>query len=745
MTQPPVTTLDIGFICELAFHNDSVPYHISLTACSLYDSLLHRLDMGQDKGFLRIPSLEDVCDWQRVTNYKTICCLDSRIVNVATCAQISTVRPDIEYIFSKIVPQKCMTRTFARVCFKRFRKSGPFLLLKLRQLVLCSWLGNFPHVSPQHRASPCVRPILYQLLNNEAEERYLELFKRIFVRCDYVVEFALRDYFIFAVHDNPSLFQHFKNLCEWEPFEAVVQETMNKMRAYFSFSKGFRNNPLVAAMACSTEELDDSDALDALVDDLNNVCDLGHERLLTVCYKRMNSSILGHLVATRKARPLIPLPQNPKVILDNYNDDNEDDDDDDEEDDDDDDVDILDPVKQMKKKRLRKQQRKEEKAAKKQRKNKKDEDTEDDDEDETDTNSSSTTSNKSMVSDVRPFITEKQYTVLRDIVQRLAPLRTGLLMKCTTFFQYFGIPETSLTLLRAILHHFQQGGLDRPQRLYCMTVLGYTDRHAFNLLHITVDIIKELTSVQIVKSLPYHILENQIDAIRSRYNVENTNAIPEHALYFRFCNVCDTVYSLVRDFRSVYKNEYEWGYRNCATDYETFEIYCTKNKINQRGACEAKPLLKVPLLGNLLAFNGKYIMLCPQKYCGMPMVVNTRDSFYNSRGPACCDCTAKLSAKASTLVASIQHDTKCVWCTTPMAKTNNAFLMPHGVIVCKKHLYKGLIQHIQTENPSNHQQTVQLIVDFVRARRDAKEESKKALYKRELVLSKLKARENVRR
>jgi hypothetical protein len=130
--------------------------------------------------------------------------------------------------------------------------------------------------------------------------------------------------------------------------------------------------------------------------------------------------------------------------------------------------------------------------------------------------------------------------------------------------------------------------------------------------------------------------------------------------------------------------------------------------------------------------------------CGLPMVLNPVKSFYNIRGPACSECTAKFTETKRTLVIP-KHDEKCIKCVNKLSRPCNTFLYPFGVILCKKHNVHGLSEHVAEHKPSTRQETQTLIVDFIAQRKRDRFEAKKPQFKRDLAMSKQRARLNVRR
>jgi hypothetical protein len=460
-----------------------------------------------------------------------------------------------------------------------------------------------------------------------------------------------------------------KQLFDWNAFRDTVNETMGRVRMYLNFSNKLTKSPFMDNMTDSTIQ----DYM--FQNDINSIVNPEHDRLLAVCYKRMNGPVISILNSLCKKVPMIK---------------------------------FVEPDSDS------------------------DSDTDDDDE--------------VVVDDFRSYISDPQYNILKNIVLRLAVFKTDVLFKCVSFFPFFGIHEGMLTNIRQIIHDFQEGSLTEDQQVRMLKELRGMDRHAYNLLHLSSELVREVQNFAYLRVLPYHYWQYQIEAIQERYGgVAGSNKILESALFFRFCKVCDKVYSLMRDFHSVYKNNYKYGFRDAVVDYSTMEVYCKRKKHNHRGSCDAQPLAKIPLLGHLLLFNGKCIILCPQKRCGMPMVLDPMLSLYNERGPACIDCTAVLCANTNTMIEIPSHEMRCVKCMGPLPRPQNTFLYPHGVVLCRKHNLKGMSKFIRKKNPQNSEDTHALIVKYTIDKKEERHISRLPILKRQLAHMKQSARANIRR
>lgn len=687
------TDMLIPIRCEHVSRDDAVAADVSLRGTLALDSVL----LGDS--------------WMHVVGQYTIPCFHRSLMLMATCDQVSTVKNTFAFIISKTLPQKCMMRKFSIVCMKKLEKE-PHLEEKIRQLVLCSLLGNYRHCTASSRPRIRARRMLIELLHykNKTPAK-VAWFRSMFRKCGHLVGFVLRDYLVSAVEDIPSLLEHMRHLFDWDQFRASVLHTMDRVRSYFNFSAMLDHSPFLYS-------LDSEPDLTALQRDLNLIVGPAHDRLLAVCYKRYNQSVISTLCSLRKKVPLIAPavpPLNPLSTVapesDEWNPFAQSDSDSDSEDDADLDSDSEDAP-----------------PAKRRRENSESH-REDEDKDETE--------------DLTQFVTPQQCSVLNMAVQRLISSRANVMMRLVSFFVFFGVSERVVAHVREVVHQLQEGVLTLEDQKHAMRELACRDRHAYNLLHVASALLKERQRCCVLRQLPVHYFENQLEAVQERYGMQiGGDKVLDSSLLFRFCGVCDRVYSLVRDFHSVYKNDYTWGLRDAVTDYTTMEVYCEDSKSNHRGRCGEKPLCAVPLLGQLLFFKGKTILLCPQKSCGMPMILDVNLCAFTERGPACKDCTLKLQ---KTQLYTAPPVSRCVYCASQSSKPQNTFMYPHATALCRKHNLKGMTEFIRSKRPKTREETVKLIVAFTHHKRKERYEARLPQMKRDLARRKMASRSNIRR
>jgi hypothetical protein len=283
-------------------------------------------------------------------------------------------------------------------------------------------------------------------------------------------------------------------------------------------------------------------------------------------------------------------------------------------------------------------------------------------------------------------------------------------------------------------------------------------------------IVSELQRVRILCTLPPHYVRHQIQALQQRYGISNPNEIPQECIDFVYCPACEKVYSLVRDFGPACASNYAYGLRDAATELSTGKTYCSRkpkggggeglfnnnnNNISTmkwRGDCRKQELRRIPLLGRLVKFVNKRILLCCQPGCGMAMVLDTAHCAYNEYGPACFDCTFKIKQAREARFGLEYYSTTCLLCVTELKRPESTFLYPYGVALCQSHqrVYGArLAEHLKTPEVMlacvDKKSTSDAIVSFVKNAKREHAEKQQSYNKFALQVSKARSRTNVRR
>lgn len=647
-------------LAEEAMRNDTLPPEQAYQAALLLDAMRF-----VPRGLPSLVYYYSYARMDRVACTDTLPPLTSRIADIAFLRSIYDVKDPLIKLLNKTIPQRCMIRKFGKVAIDAFRSSEE-TTATVRQMMLVSLLGNYPHARASSRPVRDGREILYALLEGygRRENWVSSFFFRMFHLCSDLIAFGLREYLVWALDDVPAMRVHFDTFSDYNGFRDVVVQCMDEVRAFFGTHLCNRASPLFAALQrsavfqCECPILDaDAMLLEAhFFEQLNNnILDRYHERMLEKSYKRPNTTLVSILRTMRKSIPMVERPDYVPVVrsedaeLDaNVN----------EPDDDQDDNPAAEEEERIA------HRRKPRKRAR-----------------------ISEESKQETAFDLSPYVPPAQQDALSKMVDRALHVCTSpsqALVVSLDMLQCCGVSPEVTEDVKRVVKDIQTGSVSTKQYTTHLRALQAKFPHAYNLMQALAEIVREKQRIRVVMDLPFHFTRNQIASIRQRFGLgENSLALPESAIYFVYCPVCNRVYSLLRDFDSSYVNNYGYGLRDAVVSYETNRLYCCRSKVNHRGSCATQELTRVCLLGKLLYFCGKAILLCPQPGCGMPMVLSSRECVWNEHGPSCYDCSFKLRIKR--LDYRIQFMTRCARCGIDLTRPDGIFLYPHGVSLCHRH------------------------------------------------------------
>lgn len=486
------------YACDEVASSGSVTATHSLAAATTSDALR---DVPYSSQFRNMPVFE--AEWDTVVHPLTLPNLQHEVFQVALCVPINSVTSKVCRVLSKTIVQRCMTRKFGSVCLHDFRVEtnrkkevvydGRLVMVQIRQLVLCSFLGNYEHCRASTRPLREARKFLYDKMFHPADEASTEWFYGFFRHCSHVIVFALRDYLVFAFNDNPSMKKHFGSLTSFDDFQGITCDAMDAVRCFF------RDNQQLLRNSTTTTT--------TMFEQLNRLIAPFHEKILKVSYKRMSASVIPSIVAVRKTLPMLCIPGIEAATESS-------------EEDHDDDPLMLDLTP-----------------------------------DEPD-------NTEAAPFNICSYIKQPQLNALRAIVERVVPLQHGVMRRCVGFFGFFGIPFSSVRYLQQVIQEIHEGSISSREEATRLRRLYRKDPHAYTLLQVTAELVREEQSIRITSLLPLHYWHNQIEAAQGRFGLQGTRCVVSTSMYFYFCSICDTVYSLVSEFNSVYKQHYLYGLRN---------------------------------------------------------------------------------------------------------------------------------------------------------------------------------------
>jgi hypothetical protein len=640
---------------------------------------------------------------------------------------------------------------------ERRRKESYEFNHQIRCQLLCSLLGNYDHIEPRSRPRGRARKLLYQVILDHRNPFVTEW---MIPNVEFLVLNALREYMIHAIRYDPSMLESLGELMQFPKFTQITNDTMNAVRSYFRDYLEIPASALYRMMITDPNMMSEfmlEECQKRVASDLNYILEHGKQRMLKVNYRRPALHMFTTLLGLRKQVPLVTIDHreaDEKTMRELMI--------------------IEEDVGEEEDEKKRSQEERQfsqmlvmaastkssrmlSRAAlmkvvaqimpgqlgKNKNKNNK-------------TGSSTGAQFCSYRLNHKWFLTNDQYTALREVVYIENPLLPLCLDRVLDkWIHFFGIEQDTIDFAKTIFQHFHVGSKSIEKLKDHLDMLHVGDPHCYNLLQFASQIIRDATRHFFTVDLPAHIVENQIAALnhRTKYNLKNT--LYPSSIHFVFCSVCNRVYSLLRDFDTLRYQTYRFGLRDVVYEYSTDLMYCRRHKTTDRGKCDDHPLSQLNLLGKMLMWSGKMIMICPQPQCGSKMVLDPDRCKYTEFGPSCCDCTLKLDEYSpfykDLMKSYAQREKRCVLCPAVLVSFNSCYLYPRDTFLCRKHHFiklRNVFSEWWSSLPNQDEMTqedvvkkmVQLRDDF----RQAHQERKKEQYKRQLARHKQRTRSRQR-
>jgi hypothetical protein len=315
-----------------------------------------------------------------------------------------------------------------------------------------------------------------------------------------------------------------------------------------------------------------------------------------------------------------------------------------------------------------------------------------------------------------PFLPLHQISALIDIVESCGPIGYGgnALPRIVQFFPCFQIPDDTVERIQRWFTNYRHDSECVEKLKEKMMSLRIRHPHAYNLLHISVKLLKECEKRMKVWDLPHHIAVAQLEVLMDENHQIHDD---EFGLAFVFCDVCLHIYSNLRDPNSPYKNNYRYGLREAPIDCVTGKVYCQRGKFNHRGRCGDREMARIPMIGRALHFQYKTILTCGQVGCGVLMVLDSKQKTYclvNERGPACTNCSKKLDQRVQgvqqleEMYRSKQARIDCMLCCAQMANPyRNAHIYPFDIHLCELHHNSDMQREVNKYMHSHPSTTLQ--------------------------------------
>lgn len=669
-------------------------------------------------------------------NVEDLCCASTlppncwRALDISFLDPISSIKDPLTLVMSKAVPQKCMKRKVGTVMEEVFKESEESLVT-IRQWLLCSLLGNYEFVRPSSRPKGSQRDKLYDWLHgyktsNWETSTFLRLLK---LSPDFLL-FVCREHLVYQMTDIPSLKRHFNNFSNFTDYKAVVVGCMDEIRSWISMHLSVSCSPFCEFIDSKYQTPEKpSIYLEAFFEHTNRILDVYHKRLLDFSYRRPSTtalSIIRSLSVSKNQNLLMPLVQRPDYseTSTEKNADGEEGEGEGEDSDGEGDEEF------------------EEEKEGGGRRSKKGE--------------------KELTSfDFSPYIPREQVKCINHSVEML--FRSSSLTPPQIFFkvldvlQACGLNDTQTRIVKAVVRDLQTGAITAREYKQRFWSLREKIPHAYNLLQTAVELTREHQRVRVICILSADTIKRQLDAIACRFGTTDCT-FPRDSVLFYYCHVCGMIYSLLRDYSTSYVNNYRHGLREAFLSYLDDQVHCRRTKKNHRGACGKEPLKCISLIGILLYYCGKKILLCPQPRCGMPMVLDSSldgrpgqktKPIFNEWGPMCYDCAFKKSV--SKFDYGLDFRTRCLFCNLVVPHAHKMFLYPSGVILCNRctKRYPKIKEYIESPEIRclcvDIESTKRQMVIFKRNKQKRKEELNRQQWIQQTKRSRMRSRANPKR
>lgn len=343
------------------------------------------------------------------------------------------------------------------------------------------------------------------------------------------------------------------------------------------------------------------------------------------------------------------------------------------------------------------------------------------------------------------IIGAEKFKTLNQWVHIIAQSRRDAFPQVIGLLPLLGASIQETRCILRLIEELRTGALSK-QALKAFRIVQQRHPLTYDLMQITVDLIKYHSRVSVIGRLPAHITQAQFHTCTQQFaETANTDLAIYDSFDYLFCCVCHTVYSMVRDFKCNSKRVYRYGYRDVVVDHDTDFLYCDKNRSNHMGRCMDIPLVRLPLFGVMIKHDQKCILLCPR--CTSPMVLNVDLCAYTRDGYVCQKCTYEIGTpqvKELRRLNSIAKNKlrRCVLCNKERLSPVSSHYYAPGVYLCTHHQSR----YIQTKvkNAEYHKgrrlncaEATELLVTLKQQRVKLIQQRNKGRWRKQIAMAKL--------
>lgn len=205
--------------------------------------------------------------------------------------------------------------------------------------------------------------------------------------------------------------------------------------------------------------------------------------------------------------------------------------------------------------------------------------------------------------------------------------------------------------------------------------------------------------------LDYSTARDQQAAMCVRFSVKDIADVPPTAFRMCICMGCRSSKSWVKDpHKATSKETYSFGLNNASINLYTDQCYCRSNKSFMHFQCGVQEIKHVILIGQVFTFDSRVYFHCPQKKGGHIGIFNAAHMAFNDMGMACYACTLEIE-KEKHLQLLKQHplgptrERKCFLCNKKIAKPTNKVIYGKDTLMCPKCHTVELMSYLHRELP----------------------------------------------
>lgn len=298
----------------------------------------------------------DRANWEDGANIYTLPWLSRELANLSFNHDIANVKDPITALLSKVLNSRCQTRKYGTVAEKALFESPDDLAdytrvraiqesvrtidearfyanyhelakrrARIQQIVLCSLLGNYPHVAAADRhVTGATRTRLYELMHKGATGD--AWFQSLLHGASMLVVWCVREYLVHALLDQPGLLAVVHGFMQFDQFRALTAQAMSAARLYIqqnlchAWSSIGSTAPSDTLCRCMHKRLNQKKgsarapkprclfAHVAWLRDMGTLLQPFHDSMLLIAYRKPDAGTLSFLMGkeVRTAAPLVP-------------------------------------------------------------------------------------------------------------------------------------------------------------------------------------------------------------------------------------------------------------------------------------------------------------------------------------------------------------------------------------------------------------------------------------------------------